>query len=132
MDEASKETRPNASGQTLLVLPDGEMINYLARMPNSVAPFEYYTPEVAGPHERILVEELRRHPPDWVAIVSRDLRGIGHPALWRGAGEGLRDCAMGFRKLSAGSVPRRRPFRFSPGGFHTLAAHQQAHGEYGD
>ena len=77
VDEASKKLRQAASGQTLLVLPDGEMINYLARMPNSIAPFEYYTPEVAGLHEGILVEELRRHPPDWVAIVSRDLRESG-------------------------------------------------------
>ncbi|MGA3284180.1 MAG: hypothetical protein ABSD57_06960 [Verrucomicrobiota bacterium] len=55
--------------QTLLVLPEGEMINYLARLPGPVAPGD-------GGEEK-MVNELQRHPPDWVVIISRDLRENG-------------------------------------------------------
>ncbi len=68
----------NASArQSLLVLPEGEMINYLARMPSPVAPFFFYGAAMAGGREEAIVSELDRHPPDWVAIVSIDLRDHG-------------------------------------------------------
>lgn len=70
--------RRNATDkQTLLVLPEGEMINYLARMPSPVAPFFFYGASTSGGREEALVRELDRHPPDWVAIVSIDLRDHG-------------------------------------------------------
>ena len=60
-------------GQTLIALPEGEMINYLARLPSPVAPFAFYSAATRGEREAELVRELDRRPPDWVTIVSRDL-----------------------------------------------------------
>ena len=64
-------------GQTLLVLPEGEMINYLARLPSPVAPFAFFSAATRGDREAGIVRDLERHPPDWVAIVSRDLHEYG-------------------------------------------------------
>lgn len=75
-------------GQTLLALPEGEMINYLARMPSPVAPFEFYAASVAGGREAAVVAELRQHPPDWVTIVSRDLREYGIQRYGEAPGKG--------------------------------------------
>jgi hypothetical protein len=117
VDEASKRLRQAASGQTLLVLPDGAMINYLARMPNSVAPFEYYTPEVAGLHEGILVEELRRHPPDWVAIVSRDLRESGIQRYGAEPGKGQEIMQWVFENYQPKASLGGDPLDFQQAGF---------------
>lgn len=64
-------------GQTLLVLPEGEMINYLARLPSPVAPFFFFSAATSGGREAAIVRELERDPPDWVVLVSRDLREYG-------------------------------------------------------
>lgn len=64
-------------GQTLIVLPEGIMINYLARIPSPVAPFFFFSSATRGEREAALVRQLTAHPPDWVAIVSRDLREFG-------------------------------------------------------
>jgi hypothetical protein len=60
--------------QTLVVLPEGEMINYLVRMPNPVPPFIFYSAATIGSRGERVVRDLERHPPDWVVIISRDLR----------------------------------------------------------
>lgn len=56
--------------QTLLVLPEGVMINYLARLPSPTAP-------ASDANEESVVDGLKKSPPDWVVIVSRDLRENG-------------------------------------------------------
>jgi hypothetical protein len=63
--------------QTLLVLPDGQMINYLARMRSPVAPPFFFSSATSGGREAGIVRDLQRHPPDWVVIISRDLREFG-------------------------------------------------------
>jgi hypothetical protein len=75
-------------GQTLLVLPEGEMINYLARMPSPVAPFFFYSFALSGGREAALVNQLSEHPPDWVVIISRDLREYGIGRYGEAPGEG--------------------------------------------
>jgi hypothetical protein len=63
--------------QTLLVLPEGEMINYLAGLPSPVAPFFFYSAATRGGREAEIVRQLERNPPDWIVLVSRDLREYG-------------------------------------------------------
>jgi hypothetical protein len=56
---------------TLLVLPDGLSVNFLARR---ISPL----PDVgAGGPEALLVERLRKSPPDYVALISLDLTEHG-------------------------------------------------------
>ena len=59
------------------MLPEGEMINYLARQPSPVAPFFFFSAATSGDREAAIVRDLKKHPPDWVALVSRDLREYG-------------------------------------------------------
>ena len=74
--------------QTLLALPEGVMINYLVRMPSPVAPYFFSTFALSGGREAALVNELRQRPPDWVVIVSRDLREYGIERYGEAPGEG--------------------------------------------
>jgi hypothetical protein len=64
-------------GGSLLVLPEGVMINYLSRMPGTVAPCTFYSAATAGGREEQIVGELEKRPPDWVVIISRDLSDYG-------------------------------------------------------
>ena len=77
--QASAWLRVAAAGrpQTLLVLPEGEMINYLAGMPSPVAPFFFYSAATRGGRGAEIVRQLERSPPDWIVLVSRDLREYG-------------------------------------------------------
>jgi hypothetical protein len=63
--------------RTLLVLPEGQMINYLARQPSPVAPFFFFSAATSGGREGEIVRDLERTPPDWIVLVSRDLREYG-------------------------------------------------------
>jgi hypothetical protein len=73
-DYLGKAAKPT---DTLLVLPEGAMLNYLLRMPSPVAPVFFYSPVTSGGREGAIVSDLERHPPDWVVIISRDLREYG-------------------------------------------------------
>ena len=53
------------------------MLNYLARLPSPVAPFFFFSAATSGDREAAIVRDLEKHPPDWVALVSRDLREYG-------------------------------------------------------
>ncbi len=63
--------------QTLLVLPEGWMVNYLTRLRCPLAPFFYFNMFTENGKEASLVEQLQRHPPDFVVVISRDLREFG-------------------------------------------------------
>ena len=64
-------------GSTLFALPEGEMINYLARMPSPLPQFQFYSFTTEGGRELAVVAALEAHPPDAVVIVSRDLKEFG-------------------------------------------------------
>jgi hypothetical protein len=74
--------------QSLIVLPEGEMINYLVRMPSPVSPFIYYSAATAGERGEKLVNDLKRRPPDWVVIITRDLREYGIRRYGEAPGKG--------------------------------------------
>ena len=73
------KTRPEK--ETLLVLPDGLMINYLTRHPGP--------PLIAGdePDEQV-VKKLKMAPPDWVVFITFDLRPFGVERYGARIGEG--------------------------------------------
>jgi hypothetical protein len=80
-------TRP--AGQTAVVLPEGEMMNYLARVPSPVAPYAYFAAATSGGREQRIVADLERHPPDWVVLVSRDISDNGVKTYGESVGDGL-------------------------------------------
>jgi hypothetical protein len=65
------------AGQTAIVLPEGTMINYLARVPSPVATVYFFGSATENGREERVVADLQRHSPDWVVILSRDLREMG-------------------------------------------------------
>jgi hypothetical protein len=60
--------------ETLLVLPEGIMVNYLARKKSPVSDLTLYTNKEA---ETRIVQTLDAIQPDWVVILSRDLTEYG-------------------------------------------------------
>jgi hypothetical protein len=64
-------------GQTLVCLPEGLMINYLARMRSPLPHFFYYSVVTEGGRERRVVDRLQQSPPDWVLVVPRGLEEYG-------------------------------------------------------
>ena len=77
VDKISAELRKRSEGATLLVLPEGEMINYLARLRNPIPQFFFYDGVTANGREQQIVNELQAQPPFWVVIISRDLGEYG-------------------------------------------------------
>ena len=63
--------RGAAPDSTLLALPEGGMVNYLARLRSPLPPFQYYSFTTENGKEAALVEQLRLRPPDRVVILSR-------------------------------------------------------------
>ena len=71
VDAATKSLKKEGKVGSLLVLPEGIMINYLTRIPSTV-PYYFYA---STPPE--LVTELETRPPERVVVISRDLREYG-------------------------------------------------------
>jgi hypothetical protein len=88
VNEVSEELRDMPGKRSLVVLPEGEMINYLARMPSPVAPFFFFSEVTRGNREQAVVGDLQDHPPDWIVIISRNLRDHGIERYAQRPGEG--------------------------------------------
>lgn len=95
-------------GGKLIVLPEGLMLNYLARRASPVAPFFFYSVTTAGGREAKLVEQLKADSPEWVVVLPRDLReyGIQHYGERSGAGAELLDWVrQGYFDALTGAAP---------------------------
>ena len=78
LEDIRHRVRP---GETLCVLPEGIMINYLTRIESSV-PFDCFIPPVLQMFdERKIVASFRAHPPDYVLLCHRETPEYG-PALF--------------------------------------------------
>jgi hypothetical protein len=77
LELARRHLAADPSAHTLLVLPEGVMLNYLTRLPNPLPNF-FFGPNVFTPESRrMLLEKLAADPPDRVVVISRDLREYG-------------------------------------------------------
>ncbi len=66
-----------APDETLAVLPEGVMINYLARRRNPTTHINFMPPEFIIFGEDTILQAFREHPPDWIVLVSRDFEEYG-------------------------------------------------------
>jgi hypothetical protein len=64
-------------GDTLAVLPEGVMLNYLLRAAPPTRDTVFIVPVVTLFGEEALLAPLRANPPDWVALVHQDSAGYG-------------------------------------------------------
>jgi Dolichyl-phosphate-mannose-protein mannosyltransferase len=80
--------RKGRQDSTLLVLPEGEMINYLARLRNPIPQFFFYDGVTENGGEQQIVNELETRPPYWVVLISRDLGEYGVDRYGAQAGNG--------------------------------------------
>ena len=69
--------REKGQDKTLTVLPEGECINYLARLRNPLPHAFFYAGATSGGRETQVVNEMSRSSPYWIVIISRDLIGYG-------------------------------------------------------
>lgn len=71
-----------APEDTVLVVPDGILISYLARRPSPVRYLNWVPTEVRIFGEDRMLEDLRAAPPDWVVVVDKST--AEHGARWFG------------------------------------------------
>lgn len=86
LDELAARMRP---GDTLLVLPEGVMLNYLLRVRTPARHLNYMPPELILFGEETILEELRASPPRFVAIVHKDTSVYGVPWFGRDYGRSI-------------------------------------------
>src|SRR5262249_45804336 len=80
--------RKKGEGKRVTVLPEGECINYLARLRNPLPHAFFYAGTTSGSRETQVVDEMRRSPPYWMVIISRDLIGYGIERYGEKSGSG--------------------------------------------
>jgi hypothetical protein len=78
-----------APGDTLAVLPEGVMLNYLARLDSPLRVINLMPPEVMAFGEDDVLRSLAARPPDFVLLVHRDTSEYGYPPFGRDPRYGL-------------------------------------------
>jgi hypothetical protein len=76
-EEARRTLASRPECKTLLVLPEGVMLNYLLRKPSTIPQFMFVPSLIQGAMGARLLEGLKTRPPDCVALISRDMKEFG-------------------------------------------------------
>lgn len=80
LEQIEKHTSP---AQSVLVLPEGAMLNYLARRRAPSRYFNFMPPEMAMFGERAVLASLAAKPPELVVLIHRDTIEYGLPYFGR-------------------------------------------------
>jgi len=75
--------------ETLVVLPEGVMVNYLARRVNPTGHLNFMPPELIMFGEAEMIEAFRRSPPDFVLLAHKDTGEYGFRFFGRDYGQAL-------------------------------------------
>jgi len=122
MLERIVDTVPEDS--SLLVLPDGIMLNYLARRQSSQRYLNYVPTEVIYYGEATMLAELEARPPDFVALVDKDTSDFGFRHFGTDYGRALQDwVAANYEVVALEGAP---PLRGQ--GFGIVLARRKTHG----
>jgi len=81
-----QEARP---GDTLAVLPEGAMLNFLSGLPNPTPYMTLMPPEWIAFGARNIKAAYQTHPPTWVIFLDRSMAEYGFPTLCAGYGAAL-------------------------------------------
>jgi hypothetical protein len=74
----------------IAVMPEGVMINYLSRRRNGTAYFNFLPPEMLMFGEQRIADALAANPPDYIALVQRDMPEYGLAVFGRDYGQQMR------------------------------------------
>jgi hypothetical protein len=77
VEEARQTLAARPECNTLLVLPEGVMLNYLLRKPSTIPQFMFVPSLIHGVMGARFLEGLTTQPPDCVALISRDMKEFG-------------------------------------------------------
>ncbi len=89
-DQALEAIRSRSQpGSTLLVLPEGVTLDYLARLASPTRYINFMPPELLLWGEEAILAALEASPPDLVAIVHKDTSEYGYPRFGRDYGARL-------------------------------------------
>ncbi|MEM9658093.1 MAG: hypothetical protein AAF961_07010, partial [Planctomycetota bacterium] len=77
--------------ESLVVLPEGVMLNYVTRRLTPTRYITWMPPELYHFGERQMLDALRNAPPDWVLLADRDLEEYGVPPLGQGYADSIAD-----------------------------------------
>ena len=70
----------------MAVLPEGVMLNYLARRSSSTAHTNFMPPELILYGEERILADFKKSPPDYVALVHKDTTEYGFPLFGKDYG----------------------------------------------
>jgi len=84
--EAVRLLRLEPESATVAAIPEGVMLNYLARRENPTPYVNFMPPEIVLFGERTILERLRARPPDWIVLVHKDTSEYGFPFFGRDYG----------------------------------------------
>lgn len=73
--------------ETLAVLPEGVMLNYLSRRVNPTPYINFMPPELLIFGERSILDSLKTHPPDFIVLVHKDTSEYGFKFFGRDYGQ---------------------------------------------
>ncbi len=98
IESAREHLVADQDAHSLLVLPEGAMLNYLTRLPSTIPDYMFVPALLANGREDEIVKNLESTPPDRIAVLTRDMREFGpdpqHPLIFGDApehGKGLLD-----------------------------------------
>ena len=93
LEEIKRRLGPD---DTLLVLPEGVMVNYLARRINPTRYINFMPPELMMFGEENMVAAFRSHPPDYVVLVHKDTREYELPYFGQDYGQKIYSWVMAY------------------------------------
>jgi hypothetical protein len=99
---------------TLAVIPEGVMLNYLSRRVNPTGHVNFMPPELLIFGEESIVAAFQRNPPDTIVLTHKDTREYGVGFFGRGYGRSLgRWVSENYKPVALfGDVPLRPESRF--------------------
>ena len=110
LEELGRRARPD---QTLLVLPEGVIINYLSRRVNPTPYFVFMPVELALFGEEQMLSSMQAHPADFVMLVHRDTSEYGVRFFGRDYGRKLYAWMMAhYRPITLIGAPPLQDKRF--------------------
>jgi hypothetical protein len=115
MDLMLRELRTRVRpGDTLAVLPEGAMLNYLSRTPSSIPYINLMPPEMFTYGEDQVLAALERQPPDYVVFAHKDTSEFGYQFFGRDYGRNVYAWVLERydRVLTLGAEPFKSADRF--------------------